>query len=58
MQHGSRGGMRAASGPSLKGNVIGMESSFRAWQGSAVSTLHPSAPIPSEVKTGLADLDA
>lgn len=23
-----------------------------------VSTLHPSAPIPSEVKTGLADLDA
>lgn len=58
MQRGTRGGMRAASGPSLKGNVIGMESSFSSWRGSAVSALRPSAPIPSEVKTGLTDLDA
>lgn len=37
--------------------MIGMESSLRAWQGSAVPILHPFVPIPSEVGTGLTDLE-
>lgn len=57
MQRGNCRGMRATSGSSLKGNAIGMESSFHAWQGCAVTILHPFVPIPLEVGAGLTDLD-
>lgn len=45
------------SGPSLKGNVIEMESLFHAWQGSAVSKLIPLHQFHLKFGNGLTDLD-